>query len=103
MNAEQQNEVWGQIVAQASTDQGFKRRLLADPAAVLKENGIAVPAGVRITVVEDTDQVIHLTLPARRAGELSEAELAGVAGGVGCPTWICGSGNHNETLVRDRA
>jgi hypothetical protein len=22
---------------------------------------------------------------------------------VGCPTWMCGSGNHNETLVRDQA
>jgi hypothetical protein len=83
MNAAQQKQVWGQIVAKAWADEAFKRLLLAEPAAVLKEHKIEVPPGVRIRVVEDTDQVRHLTLPVRPAGELSEQELAAVAGGGG--------------------
>ena len=82
MNAEQQLNTWDQIVANAWQDDAFKKRLLANPAAVLKEQGLEVSAGVQIRVVENTDQVIHLTLPAKpRAGELSEDELEGVAGG----------------------
>jgi hypothetical protein len=30
-------------------------------------------------------------------------KLEGRVAPRGCPTWMCGSGNHNETLVRDRA
>ena len=78
MNAEQ----WGRIVSRAWADEGFKKRLLADPAAVLQEQGVALPPGVTVRVVEDTDQVMHLTLPARPAGELAEEALAGVAGGL---------------------
>ena len=82
MNAELQINQWGQIVAKAWQDDIFKKRLVAEPAVVLKEHGIQVPAGVQLRVVENTDQVIHLTLPAQpREGELSDEELEGVAGG----------------------
>jgi hypothetical protein len=38
--------------------------------------------GVQLWVVEYTNQVVHLMLPAKlREGHLSDAELAGVAGG----------------------
>ena len=37
---------WGQLVAKAWKDPAFKKRLLAQPAAVLKEEGIEMPAGV---------------------------------------------------------
>ena len=53
----------------------------ADPKAVLQEQGVTVPAGMQVKVVEDTDQVRHLTLPTRPAGELAEGELVQVAGG----------------------
>jgi hypothetical protein len=33
------DKAWGQIVARAWQDEAFKRRLLADPAAVLREQG----------------------------------------------------------------
>jgi hypothetical protein len=54
---------WSQLVARAWADPAFKARLLADPAAVLKENGLQVPAGMQVQVVEDTDKVLHLPLP----------------------------------------
>ena len=80
MNTEQR---WGQIVVKAWQDDGFKKRLLAEPAAVLKEYGLEVPPGIQLRLLEDTDQIIHLTLPAKpRTGELSDADLAAVAGGL---------------------
>jgi nitrile hydratase alpha subunit len=73
---------WSQVVAKAWADDKFKQRLLANPAAMLKENGVAVPAHVQVIVVENTDKVVHLTLPAKPSGEISEADLAKVAGGI---------------------
>jgi hypothetical protein len=76
-------EQWNQIVTRALTDAAFKQRLLADPARVFTEQGIEVPSGVEIRVLENTDSVVHLTLPASAAaGELSETELAAVTGGL---------------------
>lgn len=81
MKAEQHSKLWGQIVAKAWQDESLKKRLLADPAAVLKEYGIEVPPGVQLRVVENTDQILHLTLPSKPTRELSENELERVAAG----------------------
>jgi len=84
MNTEQQSNQWGQIVARAWQDDGFKKRLIGNPSAVFKEQGLELPAGVQLRLVENTDQVLYLTLPAKpREGQLSDAELAGIAGGWG--------------------
>ena len=75
---------WSQVVAQAWADEKFKKRLLTEPAAVLKEHGIEVPAGMEVRVVENTDKVYHLTLPARPAGEVTELtgrQMKAVMGG----------------------
>lgn len=73
---------WGQIVAKAWQDESFKKRLLANPAAVLKDQGLETPAGVQLRVLENTDRLVHLTIPARpNAAELSDAALDAVAGG----------------------
>jgi hypothetical protein len=82
MNAEQENKAWGQIVARAWQDEGFKRRLLAEPVAVLKDHGIAAPAGVQVKVVENTDQVRYFTLPVKPRGELADKDLELAAGGA---------------------
>jgi hypothetical protein len=73
---------WSQLVARAWADPAFKAKLIADPAAVLKENGLLVPAGITLKVVENTPKVLHLTLPLPPAPEeLSEEELHRAAGG----------------------
>ena len=72
---------YGKVVARTWRDAAFKAKLLADPQATLKEAGVAVPAGVKVTVVENTAQHFHLVLPPKPTGELSDEALDGVAGG----------------------
>ncbi len=68
------------IVAKAWSDAEFKKRLLSDPNAVLKENGIEIPQGVQFKVMEDTNQLVHLVLPPP-PDEIDIEELGKVAGG----------------------
>jgi hypothetical protein len=71
------------VIAQAWSDADFKQRLKDDPRAALAEHGIHVSQDKRIEVVEDTDETMHVVLPAAPEGEISEEDLANVFGGVG--------------------
>jgi hypothetical protein len=76
---------WAQVIAKALADEDVKSQLLANPAAVLKAEGIDVPPGLEIKVLENTEKVFHLVLPAKPTeftdDELSEDDLGQVAGG----------------------
>jgi hypothetical protein len=73
---------WAQVVASAWSDEGFKRRLLAEPTVVLKEAGLEVPEGIQLKVVENTDRLAHLVLPPKPgAADLSEEHLVAAASG----------------------
>jgi hypothetical protein len=77
---------WSQLVAQAWADDSLKRRLVQNPASVLREHGIQMQPGIEVRVVEDTANVTHFVLPAKPAGdvtELNEMELSEVVGGMG--------------------
>lgn len=63
MNREQFQKAYAKIVAKAWADDAFRQRLLSDPNAVLRENGIDVPEAVRFTVIESTGNSIPLILP----------------------------------------
>lgn len=80
MNIETQNQKMSQILTRCWADAAFKVQLLADPVAVLNAQGLEVPAGVQVRVVEDTDQVVHWVIPAR-PNEVSDDALEAVAGG----------------------
>ncbi len=69
-----------QIVEKCWADEAFKRRLMADPTATLKSMGVPVPQGKAIVVVEDTDSVCNLVIPAKPAA-LSDDDLASMSGG----------------------
>src|SRR5262249_13806738 len=75
---------WSKLVAQAWADDRLKQRLLTDPAAVLAEHGIEVPAGAEVRVLEVTEDVRYFMLPPKPGSvmELNEGELAAVAGGL---------------------
>lgn len=72
----------GKIIARAWRDPAFKAKLLADPHATLKEAGLQVREGVTVKVVENTDNHVHVVLPPKPTGELTDAELDKVAGGI---------------------
>jgi len=73
---------WAGIVAEAWSNETFKKRLLADPAGVLRERGIQFAAGQRVVIVEDTDQVVQLVLPRKpESDELAGDMLRRVCGG----------------------
>jgi len=89
MNQEEQNKQMGQLIAKCWADEDFKAKLLADPAATLKAEGVELPEGLTIKAVENTDKVFHLVIPATPT-ELSEEDLDNVAGGqCGCATCPC--------------
>ena len=72
---------FAKIIAKAWRDPAFKAELIANPAAALKAEGIDVPAGMTVTVVENTDKLFHLVLPPVPSDELSDEALDAVAGG----------------------
>jgi hypothetical protein len=84
MKEDEQGKKISQVIAKAWADEGFKRKLLKDPAATLEAAGVALPPGRTIKAVENDDKVFHLVIPSKPS-ELSEDELDRVAGGVmGC-------------------
>jgi len=89
------------LIAKAMKDAGFRAELVKNPsAAIAKELGVKLPAGVTVKVVEDTASVVHLVLPPVPAkGQLSDGELESVAGGtMGYKTtYYCDSSAHAPT------
>ena len=83
---ENDNE-FGKIIAKAWRDPAFKAALIANPAATLKAEGFNMPAGMTISVVENTDKNVHLVLPPIPTDELSDEALDGVAGGRRACNW----------------
>ena len=77
MNTEQRRRLehqYARIIAKTWQDDAFKKRLAADPVAVLKEYDVEVPPGRQVRVVENTDTVFHLVLKQRPA-DLSHEDL----------------------------
>lgn len=65
MNEDPQGAL-GKVIAKAWSDADFKQRLLADPKVALAEMGLVAPerlADMTVTVVENTDDNVHLVLP----------------------------------------
>ncbi len=72
--SEHENErvVVGGAIVRAWRDEAYRRQLLGDPATVLREAGLELPAGCRVTVLEDTDAVAHVAVP--RAEDLTAGQ-----------------------------
>jgi Nitrile hydratase, alpha chain len=73
------------IVAKATKDQAFRKRLLADPkAAIQQEFGVSLPADVKLQVHENSPSVVNLVIPGAEQLQrtLSAEELEQVSGGV---------------------
>lgn len=73
-NQEEQAKKMGQLIAKCWSDDSFKQKLMSDPKSVLKENGVDIPEGLEVKMVENTDNVFHLVIPAKPDG-LSDENL----------------------------
>ncbi len=82
--AEQIKEVATTVAEKAKTDQAFRASLISDPhAAIQAATGQVVPETFKMNFVENNGAHMTIVLPDLKseADELSEAELAQVAGG----------------------
>ena len=57
------------VINKSWDDPEFKRRLLADPVKVLRAEGVNLPEGLRVRVIEDTDKLLHLVLPNKQGSK----------------------------------
>ena len=73
-NQKMQDQQQRQMVDRAWVEEKFKQRLLAEPVSVMREYGLEVPAGLSVKMLENTDQTIHLILPARTKGSEAPAQ-----------------------------
>lgn len=73
-------EQLAQVVDRAAADPGFRQRLTSAPADTLRGEGIDVPTGREVTVLENTQTLRHFILPPRPA-DVSDAELAAFPAG----------------------
>lgn len=81
MNQEERARLTSRLIAKSWADDGFKGRLISNPMDTLRAEGVEVPAGMTVRVVENTSNVVHLVLPAKPT-DLSDEDLDKVAGGA---------------------
>ena len=51
------------VILRAAESPAFRERLVREPAAVLREAGIVLPEGLKVTFVENTRDVVHIVIP----------------------------------------
>ncbi len=86
MTKEAQGKTLHNIIAKACVDNNFKQRLLKDATAVLREEGMEVPVGMEIKMVENTGELVHVVLPrGKNVHALDDAALQKVVGGFKRP------------------
>jgi len=76
------------VIAKAWTDPAYKKRLIKEPAKVLKEEGIKTPKGAKIHVHENSPKALHLVLPQRPDSALAQDAVHENAGGHGVHTLL---------------
>jgi len=85
-NTIDERKEYAKVIAKAWTDDEFKKRLLADSTAVLKENGIEIPEGMTVKFIEQEEpKENEILVPLRprpaETGDLSDEDLHEVAAG----------------------
>ena len=82
------------LVVKAWSDSDFRQRLLTDPKQVFNEEGIAVPEGQEVVVLEDSSQKAHFVIP-QCPDDLAIEELDVIGQSDGTDTitdYHCGGG-----------
>ncbi|WP_041463806.1 NHLP leader peptide family RiPP precursor [Pelodictyon luteolum] len=81
MEANEQQQALGKIIANAWADEGFKQQFIENPAEILRAEGISVPDGMMVNVMENTPTCMHIVLPQSPDIDLDGAALDALAGG----------------------
>ena len=81
MKREEFQKAYAKLVAKAWEDDDFKAKLFAEPSVVFKENGVEMPEGVDVRLVENTAARVYFIFPPNPDGELTDEALDSVAGG----------------------
>ena len=80
-----QEEMRAEIISKAVNDDSFRARLLENPKEAVQEAlGVTIPDAFTIEVHEGA-MVAHRVLPS--SSQLSQADLAAVAGGSDVPSY----------------
>jgi len=92
-----------ELITRAWSDEAFKALLMADPAkAVEAAYGLKLPASVTLKVLEETEDTRYLVVPYRpsTADELTDEDLAAVAGGMSASNEVTSGGSTRSTILR---
>jgi len=77
-----QEKAYAKVVMKVWKDPAFKATLMSDPNATLAREGVSMPKGTKVKVVENSVDVFHFVLPYRPTDELSDEALEKVAAGL---------------------
>jgi len=61
--SEKHRGVVAEATVKAWKDEAYRARLLDDPAGVLQDAGLELPAGCKVTMLENTGGVVHVAIP----------------------------------------
>ena len=77
-------QIESNLIAKAWENESFKQQLISSPKSAIAEAGISLPGSIEVKVIEETANTFYLVIPRQpsKDGELSEAELETVAGGI---------------------
>ena len=75
------------------SDPEFRAQVEADPKAALAAGGLSVPAEEAVVAV-DTEDTVHLVFPPNPNADLSDDELAAMAGGSTGYAWMNRGGDY---------
>jgi len=88
------------VIARANADPEFRKQLLQDARKAFKDAfGLDLPPGVEVKAVEETGSCFYIVLP-RPPDELSDEDLAKVAGGTGPQLEKMAEGKLHEAIYK---
>lgn len=73
------------IITKAQADESYKKQVLSDIDTVLQDLGVTLPQGISLNILANNADMQYIVIPYTppASGELSDEQLAAVAGGKG--------------------
>jgi uncharacterized membrane protein YgcG len=87
-NADQERIVIAEVIRKAWAAGAGREALLRNPSQVLREAGLDLPEGQTVTILEDTQAVRHLVLPATVTDEVRQEVLALLSQAIPLPVGL---------------